>query len=149
MKIRILSWEEIYPIWHQRLWPGRQSAIEPTSAIKYLGGHDMDNMTFAPVLYGLEEDDEIIGVNSVVECSDHSYRSRGLWLAPDYRGRGLAKILLEYGIGIAKENKTDFIWSMPRHSAIGAYQSAGFEQTSEWFDKDVEFGPNCFVRKDI
>lgn len=149
MKIKNLSWDEIYPVWRDHLWPGRVSSIEPTSAIKYLGGYDMDNMIHRPVFYGIEEDEKLVGVNSVTECSDGSYRSRGLWVDPNYRNKGYAKLLLEYGISIAGHNHVSYIWSMPRHSALPAYLSAGFQQTSEWFDKDVEFGPNCFVRKDL
>ena len=25
----------------------------------------------------------------------------------------------------------------------------GFKRVSEWFDEKVEFGPNCFVEKDL
>lgn len=149
MKIIDLTWDLIYPIWRDRLWPNRVSPIEPASAIKYLGGIDMDNTLHQPCLFGMEVDDTIVGVNSVIECADGGYRSRGLWVNPDYRKQQIAKKLLEHAIDIARSNSAYYIWSMPRQSAWPAYRSAGFIQSSDWFDKDVEFGPNCFVRKDL
>ena len=33
MKCEISSFEEIYPIWHDKLWPGRISKIKPMSIL--------------------------------------------------------------------------------------------------------------------
>ena len=38
------------------------------------------------------------------------------------------------------------MWTVPRKSAMPAYQSVGFVQQSDWFD-DGQFGPNCIASK--
>ena len=142
------TWEEVLPIWRDKLWPGRTSAIEPTSAIKYLGGYDMQNMQFVPVFFSVRSD-RIIAVNSIVQCADGSARSRGLWVDPEYRKAGYARIVLECSILQAKDWQSSHIWTMPRVTALPAYQSVGFIQTSDWFDQGVEFGPNCYASRRI
>ena len=44
-----------------------------------------------------------------------------------------------------KENKT-VCWSIPRKTALPAYEKAGYIKCSDWFDEGMEFGPNwgCF-----
>lgn len=43
--IRSISWPEIHKIWNTELWPNRTSAIEPNSAMLYLNGYDISNLT--------------------------------------------------------------------------------------------------------
>ena len=142
------TWEEVLPVWRDQLWPGRKSKIEPTSAMRYRGGYDMQNMQFVPVFFSLTTD-RIIAINSVVMCADGSARSRGLWVDPLFRGKGYARIVLECSILQAKDWQSSHIWTMPRVTALPAYQSVGFIQTSDWFDQGVEFGPNCYASRRI
>lgn len=143
------TWDEVLPIWHDRLWPGRTSKIEPTSAIKYLGGYDMLNMQAVPVFFSVRTNDRIIAVNSIVRCADGSARSRGLWVDPEFQKQGYARIVLECSILQAKDWQASHLWTMPRKSAWPAYQSVGFTQSSDWFDEGVEFGPNCYATKKL
>mgnify|MGYP003336814936 FL=1 len=138
------TWEEVLPVWRDQLWPGRKSKIEPTSAMRYLGGYDMQNMQFVPVFFSLTTD-RIIAINSVVMCADGSARSRGLWVDPSFRGKGYAKIVLENSILQAKEWRAKHIWTVPRKSSWSSYQHVGFIQKTDWFNEGVEFGPNCYA----
>lgn len=139
------TWDETFRVWHDKLWPGRKSKIEPTSAMSYLGGYDMQNQQFVPAFFSIRIGNDIIAINSVVMCTDGSARSRGLWVDPLYRNKGYARIVLENSIFQAKDWNASHIWTVPRQSALPAYQSVGFIQTSDWFDKDMEFGPNCYA----
>lgn len=138
------SWEEVLPVWRNQLWPERKSKIEPTSAMCYQGGYDMQNMQFVPAFFSLRTD-RIIAINSVVMCADGSARSRGLWVDPSFRNKGYARIVLENSIIQAKDWGAKHLWTVPRQSSWPAYASVGFIRKSDWFSEGVEFGPNCYA----
>ena len=48
-----IHFRDIYPIWKILLWPGRKSAIEKTSAMKWRGGYDMDYLNKIPFFFGI------------------------------------------------------------------------------------------------
>ena len=130
--IRPITWSQIKKIWHTRLWPDRTTAIESTSAMCYLSGHDINNMNYDPTFFGYFVHHKIVGVNSGHLCADNSYRSRGLWVDKDYRGNGFGRQLLEAAINRAKLESANFIWSFPRKSSWSTYKSVGFKRTSKY-----------------
>lgn len=143
-----ISWDAIHNIWKNRLWPERQSEITPNSAMVFLGGHDRDNMDYQPTFWGRVRNGMIIGVNSGHRCSDGSYRSRGLWVAPEYRCNGLGKILLNAVISQAQTEGATYCWSVPRRQSWPAYASVGFRLSSDWFPTETsDF--NAFCRIDL
>ena len=135
--IKKLKWAIIHEIWKNELWPYRQSKIEPTSAMIYLGGHNIHNMDFKPCFLGYYTAENLVGVNSGHLCADNSYRSRGLWVSPEFRKKGYAKQLLEQTIEQAIKDKADFIWSYPRKSSWKTYLSVGFELSSDWQNSET------------
>ena len=150
------TFEKIYDLWNEGLWPGRVSKIEHMSALKWenCGNSKItkDRSIFDkydPTFWAVREDDEIIGVNSGFRTSDDIYRSRGLYLIPEKRGEGLSRILLKLTIETAKKQECRTIWTMPRKSALVAYESVGFRKIGDWIDEGVEFGPNCIAIKEI
>lgn len=147
---KTITFEEILPIWSTKLWPGRKSKIGPMNPMEYLGGNNIDiYVKYNPTFFSMQLNDQIIGVNSGFRTDQHLYRSRGIWINPDYRRKGISKKLFrDLEDQAIKENCT-CIWSIPRKSAWPAYKAFGFEQTSDWFDEDMEFGPNCYVLKSI
>jgi GNAT superfamily N-acetyltransferase len=130
--IKSLFWEEILPIWKTQLWPNRISLIEPNSAMCYKSGYDMYNMSTTPTFFGYYINDILAGVNSGHSCSNGEYRSRGLWVFPEYRNKGIGKQLLLATIEQAKHEQADFIWSFPKRTSSKTYQSAGFVISSDW-----------------
>jgi GNAT superfamily N-acetyltransferase len=60
------------------------------------------------------------------------YRSRGLWVDPKHRGKGIGKQLLVETINQAKREDARMIWSFPKHTSWKTYNSVGFELTSDW-----------------
>lgn len=145
--IKFINFDTILPIWQSYLWPDRNSKITESSAMVYLGGYDINNMSCTPTFIGYIQDSKIIGVNSGHSCSDGSFRSRGLYVYPEYRGQGIGIKLLEGVIKIAREKKAKFIWSYPKKSSWSTYEKAGFALSSNW--ENSELGLNAYCVKDL
>lgn len=145
--ISIITFQEIYEIWRSELWPNRVSEITSTSAMNYLGGYDISNMTYDPTFISYILEGEIVGVNSGHHCADGSYRSRGLFVFPNYRGKKIGQILLNATISQAKKESASFIWSYPRNTSWKTYESAGFVLTSIW--ENSELGYNAYCKLDL
>ena len=64
-----------------------------------------------------------------------------------YNNLTLLKKVEEIKMKQAKKEKCDAVWSMPRKSALPAYEKFGFVKQGDFFDEGVEFGPNCWVLK--
>jgi GNAT superfamily N-acetyltransferase len=133
-----LAWKKIHYVWKSYLWPDRSSPIEPVSAMCYLDGYDMINMSSTPTFFGYVIDDFIVGVNSGHACpNQNNYRSRGLWVDPDYRGRGIGQQLLTATIEQGRKEGYDQIWSYPRQISWPTYSAVGFELTSDWASSET------------
>lgn len=160
--IKKITWEEILPIWQEKLWPSdvRTSPIEPTSAMclslvwgvndkgekDLIQQYDLENMKSTPTFWGYFIDNKLVGVNSGHMCIGKEYRSRGLWVDPTYRGIGIGKKLLIKTIAQGYHEGAVLCWSYPRFESWSAYTSAGFINKSNeyWFDwEKSETGMNC------
>ena len=98
---------------------------------------------------GSKTGDKLIGVNSGFKTSNDIYRSRGLYVIPKKRSQGISRMLLKLTIETAKKENCRVIWTMPRQSALIAYESVGFQKVGGWIDDEFEFGPNCIAIKQI
>jgi GNAT superfamily N-acetyltransferase len=154
MQIQQITFEEILPIWTTKLWPNRVSKIETHSAMTwpythYSEPYCMKVFSYTAYFYGIYDDDDgiLIGVNSGHLTSKTEFRSRGLWVDPFYRGQKLAQKLLLAAIEQAKHSNATMIWSIPRLTALPAYEKVGFKTVGDQVDEGVEFGPNiyCFL----
>lgn len=145
--IEKITFSEIYPIWSSLLWTNRQSKIDPVSAMCYLGGYDLVNMSYPPTFFAYMVDGEIAGVNSGHMCMDGQYRSRGLYVSINYRGQGLGTALLKRTIKQAEIEGALMCWSYPRETSWSTYQKAGFLLTSNFMPD--ESGNNAFCKIDI
>lgn len=145
----IITFEDILPIWRDKLWPSRKSAIEPVSVIQHDGSYDMSIQQNVPTFFGVYVDDVLVGVNSGVKTTSTHYRSRGLYVDPAYRGHKIAKRLLQMVDDQAISEGCSIVWTMPRKEAYPTYLSMGYVATTDFFDEGVEFGPNCFASKTL
>lgn len=148
--IKKITWEEIYPFWKNYLWPERQSKIEPKSAMLFLGGYSTDHFTQDVDFFGYYANSEIVGVNSGHICTGNqdnsvNYRSRGLWVNPQYRNRGIGQQLLLAAIDSAKNQGFTLVWSYPRQSSWLTYQATGFSLASEWHQCEGNINAYCFI----
>ena len=142
-----ISWDEIRNIWATYLWPNRISPIETNSAMCYLEGFDMHNMHTTPTYIGYIVDDTIVGVNSGHTCYDNSYRSRGLWVNPNYRKQGIGSALLLATVEQAVKENTEFIWSFPRYTSWNTYNSVGFSLSSSWISSETSESNAYCIKK--
>lgn len=147
----IIDFETILPIWQNKLWPNRKSPIRPMSSMTYKGGYDTDiYIKYQPTFFAVYNIvGEIIGVNSGHKTSDNLYRSRGIWVDPRYRRKGVSGVLFCELHGQAMKEGCKAIWSIPRKQALSAYEKYGFRCTSSFFNEGMEFGPNCYVYKEL
>lgn len=147
MTIRPITFDEIRPIWTESLWPGRVSSIEAVSALNINRNIDMSIMSATPTFVGFYDDEKLVGVNSGFKTEPGMYRSRGLYVMPEYRHRRISQDLLQAIQDQAIAENCRMLWSLPRQAAFAAYAAFGFQQTSAWFD--MEFGPNCVAVKQL
>ena len=135
MILKSLSWDEIYKIWREYLWPDRLTSIETHSAMLYSKGYNIENFKFKVEYIGCFKENILVGVNSGHKTMDGGYRSRGLWVHPDHRGQGIGQILLRQIIEY--RNNAFFVWSYPRRTSWSTYQAVGFQLTSDWQSSDT------------
>ena len=90
-----------------------------------------------------------MGVNSGFRTEEKVYRSRGLYVDLEYRCQGLSQILLREAMNQGKREDCHWIWSMPRKTALPAYQKIGFKKRGKWLEEGVEFGSNCLATRQI
>lgn len=139
-----IDWERIRDIWTNQLWPGRSSAIRTHSSMQYQGGYDMTIYDNPVQFWGIKKDGLLVAVNSGFRTRTGLYRSRGLWVDPAHRRQGYSALLFDAVFDQARAEMCEEVWSYPRKTAVQAYLSYGFRQTSA-FLQDGEFGPNCYV----
>ena len=139
-----ISFEEILPIWRDFLWPTRTSSIDSHSAMDFKAGYDLQNMNSIPTFFAYMIDNKIAGVNSGHMCRDNSYRSRGLWVFPEYRGKQIGKQILIATIQRGISEGASYVWSYPKDTSWKTYNSAGFELASTW--EISETGTNAYCK---
>jgi len=137
-----ITFEEILPVWKDELWPNRESAIEPMSAMTwpYEGDPqpiDMSIFEYEPTFWGVYIDDKLIGVNSGHRTTDQAYRSRGIWVDPAQRGKRISQTLFALLTHQAQIEGCDMVWSIPRKSALQAYTNAGFQTVGDFIETET------------
>tara|TARA_B100000212_G_C27331839_1_gene515008 strand:+ start:793 stop:1254 length:462 start_codon:yes stop_codon:yes gene_type:complete len=151
MKATKISFEDILPIWENKLWPNRESAIEGVSAMTwpYEGNPDpidMNIFDYQPTFYGVFMDNKLVGVNSGHRTTDTQYRSRGIWVDPDYRKRGVAQLLFVLTEHQARIEECEMMWSIPRKTALTAYTKFGFTTVGDFIVTETA-DANIYVKK--
>ena len=151
--VQQITFEQILPIWHNKLWPNRVSIVETHSAMTWPYTHinksyDATVFSYPTTFFGIYDQNKLIAVNSGHLTTQQEFRSRGLWVDPDYRGKKLAQQILLATIDQAKQEGAEMVWSIPRLTALPAYEKVGFNTVGERIDEGVEFGPNiyCYLK---
>lgn len=142
---RELDYREILSVWETHLWPGRED-IKPMSSMEFLSGYDISVYSkYKPYFIGAFDRDTIVGVNSGHCVNDDMYRSRGLWVNPVYRGKGIAKTLLVHTDEQAVKSGCKYIFTVPRKDSQYAYLSVGYNLVGDWHETDT--GTNIWAIK--
>ena len=150
MKLIRLSFEQISDIWQNKLWPNRTSAIETHSAMTwpFEGNpeqYDMNVFNYPATFWGVYIDNKLVGVNSGHKTTDTQYRSRGIWVDPEYRKQGIAQNLFLLTKHQAQIEKCEMLWSIPRKIALPAYTKFGFETVGDYIVTETSEA-NIYVR---
>lgn len=166
MKVESSNFEEVRPVWASELWPRRKSPIESNSAMRWLGGIEMELMTAPASFWAIRENGALIAVLSghfgglipdpeanasgeIPFSLLRSYRTRGLWVHPSFRNRGAANALMKAARLQAQTENCTVLWTFPRQSSMPAYEKFGFKMVGGWIGANAvgagEFGPNCYA----
>ena len=140
-----ISFDTILPIWQDKLWPNRQSAIEPVSAMTWPFEGSPEPID-KPVFWGVYKDNKLVGVNSGHRTGNTQYRSRGIWVDPDYRGQGIAQQLFTLTEHQALVEGCLLVWSIPRKTALSSYTKFGFETVGGYIETETA-DANIYVKK--
>ncbi len=137
MNVMVLTFEQIKEIWEKELWPNRESPIETHSAMTwpYDGNpleFDMDIFKYDPSFFGVFHNGRIIGVNSGHRTKDNIYRSRGIWVDPESRKKGISQLLFD---GTEKQAIKDAIWTC----LLSTTKAAEEEEKRGWEMTDTEY----------
>lgn len=92
-------------------------------------------------------ENSVVGVNSVFRTGESEFRSRGLYVFPQFRKQSVGSRLLQEALEYAQKQNAKSVWSLPRVSALATYLRAGFVESHTALDETVEFGPNVYVIK--
>ena len=112
-----------------------------------MGSYDLKNMKFDPTFFAYYMDDTIVGVNSGHMCLNQEYRSRGLYVSPEHRKKGIGTELLLSTVEQAKKENAKLVWSYPRLQSWSTYKNAGFTLTTDW--EHSELGLNAYCKRDL
>jgi len=155
MVINKITYEDIYEYW-KLLWDYK---FLPKSGVILFNlnernGSIHENEDIEVSFFGAFINDKIVGVNSGFCPDSNQYRSRGLYVLPEYRRQGIAYELLKATEAQGKKEGKFLLWSVPRQSALSVYLKYGFKQASNFFEADwgipdfVKMN-HCFVIKTI
>lgn len=140
-----ISWGQCKPIWSKYLWPGRKIIQTMSSMTDAEGGIDMKIYErYQPYFFGVYIGQKLVGVNSGHQTSATDFRSRGLYVLEDYRGLSISKLVLQATLDKGRSLNCERCWTMPRESALSAYERVGFERKSEWFKTETSES-NCYA----
>lgn len=151
MNIRKVDFQTVLPIWRNELWPDRKSPIESHSAMTWPYGdadtqYCMKVFDYPATFWAAYHDDEIVGVNSGHRTAHNEYRSRGIWVHPDYRRKGISRMLFLDLEEQAIMEGCHVIWSIPRITGLPAYEAAGFQAIGDFFKTETSEG-NVYAYK--
>jgi GNAT superfamily N-acetyltransferase len=104
---------------------------------------------YEAVFWGAFVNGSLVGCNSGHKCDEEYFRSRGIYIEPEYRGNGIASSLLNTTCAYASSVGCKYVWCMPRDGSHIVHKKVGFEITSPWFNENMEYGPNCYARKTL
>ena len=130
LHIKIISAQETYPVRHPILRAGRP--LEDC----HFEGDDLDS-TFH---IGLFDKEKLVGVASFFKNTNtkfdtaNQYQLRGMAILSSYQGKGLGKLILQYGENELKTLNTILLWCNARERAVTFYEKQNYKKTGEPFD---------------
>ena len=140
-----IDFSTIKPIWQNHLWDSRYQ-FEEVSCMLLGGGYNAEiRNLYKPKFLSIQAEGKIAAVLSGHATSNEHYRTRGLYVFPDYRRLKLPTLLIQYFIDEARSQGYKLIWSVPRVSALELYTNLGFLVKSRPTTEGFLYGPNQYV----
>ena len=142
MQAKKIDFNTIVDIWQHKLWSHRESDIETHSAMTWPFSWpdneiDMSIFEYPATFWGVYIDNKLVGVNSGHLSAEVEYRSRGIWVDPDHRGKGIANLLFCMLENQATIEGAEMIWSIPRKTALPAYTKFGFMTVGDFLETET------------
>ena len=136
-KVRIITAAETWPLRLAVLRPGRlieaaQFPGDDAHATRHFGAFRNENLLGIASLY-LAEMPEQPGLSA--------FQLRGMATAPEVRGMGFGRALVDACITFTRENDAQLLWCNARVGAVGFYRKLGFEIVSGEFEI-LDVGPH-------
>jgi N-acetylglutamate synthase-like GNAT family acetyltransferase len=165
-----VSYKNIIHLWKSpEMWGNDNfdfvSSMKYFDGINYFGGNDLgvyENYNSSPQFLAAIHKGFHIGCVSIFDVSadkvrvsdtGKSVRFRGLYVAPEYRGRGISEELLQLAIRQAKKREADFFWALAGPNSTHVHQKVGFrtvtEQMHDFPDGNKSKHANSYLRYDI
>ncbi|MFZ1688729.1 MAG: GNAT family N-acetyltransferase [Flavobacteriales bacterium] len=118
-------------------WPLRHKVLRPHQSIEdcdYPNDRNPDSFHL-----GAFEGGRLVGIGSFYREKQETlvghiqWRLRGMAIDPDFRGTGVGRQLLRFGMDELKSKRADILWCQARESAEGFYAKLGFAIKGEPF----------------
>jgi GNAT superfamily N-acetyltransferase len=150
IKITETDWTEIRPVWIKFLWSLKpKDTVASISSMKFLGGYNSEIKKNRPYFWIMKHQHQVVGTISGFITGSSEFRSRGIWIADDYRGQGISSRLFQTVQDRATELGCCSIWSYPRLSALPAYQKFGFNVVGDIIYSLDPYSPHTYVEKKL
>lgn len=154
--VRQIGWTQVEKIWLEYLWPDRNTVSRMSSLIDAKNHNKVIYESYQPYFFGCIIDDKLVGVNSGHQTSRTHFRSRGLYVFPEWRRHGIGVELINATVQKAVQQQCKYIWTMPRKNALSTYEKCGFEKKSPWFDTGTHMDrtiklseANCYAERKL
>ena len=143
------SFEEVRPIWQQRLWDSKYK-FEPVSCMLFMGGYDLNiPKNYTPFFLKAVCNGDLAGVVSAHQTSAEHFRLRGVYVFEQFRNQDVASALILHATEIVKTFNVELLWAAPRVSNVGLFEKLNFVRNSEPTNEGFLYGPNCYVSKSL
>ncbi len=128
---------EIIAVEPERVYPLRQQVLrsgQPMDCVVNPGDDHPESIHVAAII-----DNEVVGVMSIMPdeqpgVAGLAWRIRGMATAPDFRGCGIGRLMIEFGITRAMNTRRADVWCNAREVAFGFYEKHGFIRVGGLFD---------------
>ena len=147
MEVTFTDFSSVFSVWRQYLWPKRLEPIASRSSLLFKKGHDLNYLSAEVFFVKLEREGKIIGVCSGQKTQELEFRSRGLWVAKEFRRQGLASRLFLFVEEEAKKRGAKHLWTLARHSAKEFYQAMQMKDCGK--TQQFEYGPHFWMSKKL
>lgn len=143
--IQEVSFSTILPVWQHRLWPGRQSEIEPVSCINKEGKIDPQILLFEAKFFAARFENELLGVVSCHPVSANTMRIRGLFVDENHRNKKVGARLVSRVFEECVAQGTPELFGLVRLKNEIYFKKRGFEIYKS--QAGYEFGPHLIMIK--